>query len=75
MALRPPAKVVLLLGPSGSGKTRLAHESGLPVVGLDDFYRDLDDPALPRSEELGIVDWDHPDSWDADRALAALAGG
>jgi uridine kinase len=27
---------------------------------------------MPRSEELGIVDWDHPDSWDADRALTSL---
>jgi uridine kinase len=39
---------------------------------LDDFYRDEDDPAMPRSEGLGIVDWDHPDSWDADRAIASL---
>ena len=36
----------------------------LAVVRLDDFYRDEDDPAMPRSEELGIVDWDHPDSWN-----------
>ncbi len=69
-------RVVVLAGPSGSGKTRLAHrlrdEHGWPVVRLDDFYRDLDDPALPREEHLGIVDWDHPDSWNADAAVAAL---
>jgi uridine kinase len=38
---------------------------------LDDFYRDGDDEAMPRSP-LGIVDWDHPGSWDADRAVDAL---
>lgn len=69
-------RVVVLAGPSGSGKSRLASRlnatHGWPIFRLDDFYRDLDDPAAPRSEELGIVDWDHPDSWDADRALAAL---
>jgi uridine kinase len=27
---------------------------------------------MPRSEELGIVDWDHPDSWDRGAAVAAL---
>lgn len=63
--------VVLLAGPSGTGKSHLADSLGLPVVRLDDFYRDGDDPALPRSP-LGIVDWDDPRSWDADRALAAL---
>jgi uridine kinase len=63
--------VVLLAGPSGTGKSRLADSLGLPVVRLDDFYRDGDDPTLPRSP-LGIVDWDDPRSWDADRAMAAL---
>jgi len=69
-------RVVVLAGPSGSGKTRLAGrlhlEHGWPVVRLDDFYRDLDDPALPRDEALGIVDWDHPGSWNAPAAVAAL---
>jgi uridine kinase len=64
-------RVVLLAGPSGTGKSHLADTLGLPVVRLDDFYRDGDDPALPRSP-LGIVDWDDPRSWDAGRALAAL---
>jgi uridine kinase len=66
------ARVVLLAGPSGSGKTHLAEESGLPMLDLDDFYKDGDDPTLPRHPTLGIVDWDDPASWDAAAALAAL---
>jgi uridine kinase len=69
-------RVVVLAGPSGAGKSRLAARldatHGWPVFRLDDFYRDLDDPAMPRSADLGIVDWDHPDSWDADAAVDAL---
>lgn len=65
-----PRKIVLLAGPSGSGKGRLGEMSGLPVVNLDDFYRDVTDPTLPRAH--GIVDWDHPASWDEVRALSAL---
>ncbi|MET7279168.1 ATP-binding protein [Kribbella sp. NPDC005582] len=65
------ARVVLLAGPSGAGKSRLAELTGLPVVRLDDFYRDGDDEAMPRSP-LGIVDWDDPASWDGSRAVAAL---
>jgi uridine kinase len=63
--------VVLLAGPSGTGKSHLAELVGLPIVRLDDFYRDGDDEAMPRSP-LGIVDWDDPRSWDGDRAVAAL---
>ena len=66
------ARIVLLAGPSGSGKTHLAARSGLPVLDLDDFYRDGDDPALPRDPDLGIVDWDDPRSWDVQGALAAV---
>lgn len=69
------AQVIVLAGPSGSGKSRLArrlHERhGWPVVPLDDFYRDLGDPALPMSP-LGLPDWDHPGSWRADQAVEAL---
>ncbi|TDO44068.1 uridine kinase [Kribbella sp. VKM Ac-2527] len=65
------ARVVLLAGPSGAGKSHLAEVVGLPVVRLDDFYRDGDDEAMPRSS-LGIVDWDDPGSWDAARAVEAL---
>jgi uridine kinase len=70
------ARVVVLAGPSGAGKSRLAARlqgaHGWPIVRLDDFYRDEDDPAMPRSEELGIVDWDHPDSWNRQAAVDAL---
>jgi uridine kinase len=65
------AHVVLLAGPSGTGKSHLAEGLGLPVVRLDDFYRDGDDAAMPRSP-LGIIDWDHPGTWDAIRAVDAL---
>ncbi len=71
------ARVVVLAGPSGSGKSRLAErlkaDHAWPIVRLDDFYRDLDDPAMPLSAELGIGDWDHPDSWDCHAAVDALA--
>jgi uridine kinase len=66
------ARIVLLCGPSGSGKSRLATSSGLPVLRLDDFYKDGDDPSMPRSVELGIVDWDDVRAWHADRAVDAL---
>ena len=57
----------------GSGKTHLATRSGLPVLDLDDFYKDGSDPSLPRHPTLHIVDWDDPASWDAEAALAAIA--
>jgi uridine kinase len=66
----PPARVVLLSGPSGSGKSTLARRAGLPSICLDDFYKDLDDPTLPRGP-LG-VDWESPQAWDAAGAVAAL---
>ncbi|HEY8371314.1 MAG TPA: uridine kinase [Pseudonocardiaceae bacterium] len=65
------SRVVLIAGPSGSGKSTLAARLGWPVVRLDDFYRDGDDPALPRDAQ-GRVDWDHPGAWLADDALAAI---
>jgi uridine kinase len=70
-----PARVVVLAGPSGAGKSRLAERLGLPVLRLDDFYKDGDDPSLPRITEganAGLVDWDHPGSWLLEDAMAAL---
>ena len=69
------ARVIVLAGPSGAGKSRLAERLGLPVLRLDDFYKNGDDPTLPRiaaGANAGLVDWDHPDSWLPDDALAAI---
>ena len=69
------ARVVVLAGPSGAGKSHLAERLGLPVLRLDDFYRDGDDPALPRIDLAGgdpIVDWDDPASWDVSAVCASL---
>jgi uridine kinase len=84
-----PARVIVLAGPSGAGKSRLAARVGLPVLRLDDFYKDGDDPTLPkipsgapsshlarrlpRTSNAGLTDWDHPDSWLLEDALATLA--
>ena len=71
--------VVLLTGPSGAGKSRLARRLhtayGWPVVRLDDFYREGEDPSLPMVELGGtrLPDWDDPRSWRADAALDALS--
>ena len=72
---RPGRRVIVLAGPSGSGKSRLAERTGLPVLRLDDFYKDGDDPSLPRIDHgtmSGMVDWDHPGSWLPADAVAAL---
>lgn len=69
------ARVVVLAGPSGSGKSRLGERLGLPVLRLDDFYKDGDDPTLPRIADgpnAGLVDWDHPDSWHPGDAVTTL---
>jgi uridine kinase len=67
-----PARVVLLSGPSGSGKSSLAARTGLPVLNLDDFYKEGDDPSLPQLPGGAGADWDSPLSWDADAAVAAI---
>ena len=67
-----PTRVVLLCGPSGSGKSVFAARSGLPVLCLDDFYKEGDDPTLPLVPGSADIDWDSPASWDADVALAAI---
>lgn len=87
-----PARVIVLAGPSGAGKSRLAerlgHQFGWPTLRLDDFYRDGDEPGLPRIAERdpsrrlvprllrtgngGLVDWDDPGTWHCEDAVAAL---
>jgi uridine kinase len=75
-----PARVVVVAGPSGSGKSRLCRRLeaslGVLTLNLDDFYKDGDDPTLPRVH-LGpgqdIVDWDDPASWSQEDAVEALA--
>ncbi len=69
------ARVIVLAGPSGAGKSRLAARLGLPVLRLDDFYKSGGDPTLPRittGANAGLVDWDHPDSWLPEDAMAAI---
>ncbi|MFI9120257.1 uridine kinase [Streptomyces bikiniensis] len=67
-----PTRVVLLTGPSGSGKSSLAAVTGLPVLRLDDFYKEHDDPSLPLVAGSSDIDWDSPQSWDADAAVSAV---
>ncbi|MEU0086447.1 hypothetical protein [Streptomyces sp. NPDC006274] len=68
-----PTRVVLLAGPSGSGKSSLAARTGLPVLRLDDFYKEGNDPTLPLVTGSTDIDWDSPSSWDADAAVEAIA--
>jgi uridine kinase len=67
--------VIVIAGPSGSGKSRLSRRLGLPVLNLDDFYKDADDPGLPCVDLAGgapIVDWDSTDSWHLPDALDTI---
>ncbi|MGW0777664.1 uridine kinase family protein [Streptomyces sp. NPDC002835] len=68
-----PTRVVLLAGPSGSGKSSLAARTGLPVLRLDDFYKEGNDPTLPLVTGSTDIDWDSSSSWDADAAVEAIA--
>jgi uridine kinase len=68
-------QVIVLAGPSGSGKSHLAERLGLPILRLDDFYKDGDDPTLPGLDLAGgdpIVDWDDPASWNHEAAVEAV---
>jgi uridine kinase len=69
------ARVIVLAGPSGTGKSRLAARTALPVLRLDDFYKDGSDPSLPRLSEgpnAGLPDWDDPSSWLRGEAVSTL---
>ena len=68
---RVRARVIVIAGPSGSGKSRLSKRLALPVLNLDDFYKNGSDPSLPRLD-MGVVDWDDPASWLLEDAMAAL---
>ncbi|MFF1360820.1 uridine kinase [Streptomyces sp. NPDC058297] len=68
-----PTRVVLLAGPSGSGKSSFASRSGLPVLCLDDFYKENGDPTLPLVPGSSDIDWDSAQSWDSETAVAAIA--
>ncbi|WP_089024744.1 uridine kinase family protein [Actinomyces vulturis] len=86
MNVQPHARtrVVLLTGPSGCGKSSLIRRVGALRLPLDDFYRNGNEAGLPllaggysdgtqtNEQASSIVDWDHPDSWDADRAMDAI---
>lgn len=65
----------MVAGPSGCGKSRLSRVAteagGVATLSLDEFYRDLDHPGLPRT--LGIVDWDDVASWNCDLAIQTIA--
>ncbi len=67
--------LLLVAGPSGCGKSRLSRVAtgagGVATLPLDEFYRDLDHPGLPRT--LGIVDWDDVASWDCDLAIDTIS--
>lgn len=65
------ARVIVIAGPSGSGKSRLCRRLGLPVLNLDDFYKDGGDPTLPRLGS-GLADWDDPASWLPEAAVETV---
>ncbi|MGL3804597.1 uridine kinase family protein [Paeniglutamicibacter sp. R2-26] len=67
--------LILLGGASGSGKSYLAHRFGRPHVELDNYYREISedtaDSPLPHTG-YGEVDWDHPGTWNCDKAVDGL---
>jgi uridine kinase len=69
------AQVIVLAGPSGAGKSRLAERVGLPILRLDDFYKEGGDATVPYITEglnSGIIDWDDPQSWVLEDAVEAI---
>ena len=74
-------RIILLAGPSSSGKTTTARilAERLTALGhtartvsLDDFYRNMDDPAYPRTPE-GHPDPEAPDALDISEVRTCLA--
>ena len=67
--------LILLGGASGSGKSYLAQRFGRPHVELDNYYREISedtaDSPLPHTG-YGEVDWDHPGTWNCDKAVDGL---
>jgi uridine kinase len=69
------AQVIVLAGPSGAGKSRLAERLRLPILRLDDFYKEGGDPTVPFitvGPNAGIIDWDDPESWVLEDAASAI---
>jgi uridine kinase len=64
-------RVILVAGPSGAGKSHLASRLGLPILQLDDYYKNGDDPSLPRFAS-GAVDWDNRAAWNLDAAMTGV---
>ncbi|CAM5716979.1 hypothetical protein SALBM217S_01473 [Streptomyces griseoloalbus] len=58
--------------PSGSGKFLVSARSGLPVLRLDDCYKEGDYPTLPLVAGTSDIDWDDPASWDANTAVDVI---
>lgn len=71
----PKGRVAILLaGGSAAGKSRLvakieelaaAKERKVTVLGGDQYFRDADDPEMPRTQ-AGTAFWDHPDYMHVD---------
>ena len=72
MMCRVPAQVIVLAGPSGSGKSHLAERLGLPILRLDDFYRDGADPRCRGSPPAPTPGWStgttRPPGWATRRS-------
>lgn len=71
--------VILLAGPSAAGKSTLASEIAkyaenrhVAAFPGDMFFRDADDPALPRTR-VGGVYWDHPEAMHFDEMADSIA--
>ena len=69
---------VVLAGPSGAGKSRLAGPAAAPPTagrssGSTTSTATRTTRPCRAARSSGIVDWDHPDSWNRDAAVDALA--